>query len=538
MPNILRWLSLILILPLTSISASNPLLSMIPITPLPTTIPNNGTTITVIYNVINQTSNKTLTRIPMQPISGVEQIMNTTGACNTMDTPTSCLLYLVFHGEQTPQTIQDGPFIQTPSSRIRPSANAILQMQSTAPNTQVDNTWIKVLIAQDVPPADLTTYATKIKKLAPNLQQIHIRVAPLPLNSDQSIYQHYADTVTTLRNAYPNTPLIVGFHPDTSKNQLSCQNWGCTDCPLDPKTWTTTQLTCMLDTSIQTMNKISALLPTGKKFDTYSIEQGYVQPMDVCPSPPDPSAPPCLQQIKACLCPQNTATQNGTSCPAVNPYNCISNVTLASPSVTYGNVLGSYGGQDIYGPTKLDFGYPQFYNLGKKIPIAYNALLSGGYFPTASTACHSGPSYPNPLYVVDIDSSGAYNPEIPCSIAGQLEVANIYTNPSATAPDPNLAAAYLAFLMTQYPPIQGGPTNINGATAYITLSGEASAPTALGGAGWSLANLWQFNYDLGIKFTQLNALYPDLFNQQGTPFSGVQNFQYAIWNFDAILNNI
>jgi hypothetical protein len=118
------------------------------------------------------------------------------------------------------------------------------------------------------------------------------------------------------------------------------------------------------------------------------------------------------------------------------------------------------------------------------------------------------------------------------------EVANIYTNPSAAAPDPTLAAAYLTFLMTQYPPIQGGPAEIIGASVYLTLSGEGASPTALGGAGWTLANLWQLNYELGIKFTQLNALYPALFNQGGTSFAGVSNFQYAIWSFDAILDNI
>ena len=538
-----RWicLGLALIISITAFSASGPLLTLSPITPLPAMIPNNGTTITVIYNVINNSNNNNLTRIPMDTISGVEQVMNTTGACNTTATPQSCLLYLDFHGANTPAVIQDGPFIQTPSSRIRPSSNHILQMQTAAPSTQVDNTWIKVLVAQDPPPSDsteLATYVAKIKKLAPNLEQIHIRVTPQPFDPNSSAYQNYANAVTALRAAYPGTRLIVGFHPDTNKKQDSCQGWGCQNCPADPAQWNITQLTCMMDTSIKTMNAISALLPAGQKFDTYSIEQGYVQPMDTCPLPPGSTAPACLQQMKACLCPQGTSTENGTSCPAVNPQSCISNVTLAFPSVTYGNVLGSYGGQDIYGPTGLDFGYPQFYNLGKKIITDYDSLISGGYFPNASTACHSGPPYVANLYVVDIDSNGAYAPEIPCYIAGQPEQANIYTNPSAAAPDPNLAAAYLAFIMTQYPPIQGGPATVVGAKVYITLSGEGGAPTALGGSGWSLANLWQLNYDLGIKFTQLNALFPALFNQGGTTFTGVQNFEYAIWNFDDILANI
>jgi hypothetical protein len=420
MPFMLRWICIGIVLSFKGLYASAPPLSMLPITPMPTTIPNNGTNITVIYNVINNTKNPSLTKITMEPIPGVEQILNTTGACNPKDTPASCLLYLVFHGDQTPASIQDGPFIPTLSSRVRPSQDSILQMRTAVPSTQVENTWIKVLIAQDVPPSDLTTYAAKIKKLAPNLEQIHIRVAPLPLsapNHAQSI-QNYANAVTALRSAYPNTQLIVGFHPDTDKTQASCTGWGCPNCPADPRTWTTTQLTCMLDASIQTMNQISALLPANQKFDTYSIEQSYVQPMDVCPTTP---VAPCLQKIKACLCPINTSTQNGTACPTVNAYNCLTGVASASPSVTYGSVLASYGGQEIYGPTKLDYGYPQFYNLGKSIPADYNNLISGGFFPVNTTSCHSGPPYTQQPKVVDMDINGAYAPEIPCPITGQPE---------------------------------------------------------------------------------------------------------------------
>lgn len=513
--------------------AAKPLMSMIPITPLPNVIPNNGTTVTVIYNVTNNTNNPELTNFSMTPIPGVEQITQTTGACHGVGAQNSCLLYLILHGDQTAEAIHDGPILNTGASYTRPSPGQTLQLATTAASNIVNNSWIKVLIEQDPAPSgsDLTTYIAKIKTLAPNLEQFHLRVTPLPITPGSPSYQQYADTVTAIRAAYPGTTLIIGFHPDNNMNSASCLGWGCdtTSCNLPTDQWTATQLTCMLNTSIQTMNRITALLPEGQGFDSFSIEQGYVEPTATCPlpAPPPPQPPACLQQIKACLCPQGTHTQNGTACPAVNSESCLPGVTLANPSVTLGSVLGSYGGEDIYGPTKLDFGYPQYYNLGKQIPVDYDALLSGGYFPASSTACRPSP-YPQHLYVVDVDTPGAYAPEIPCAIAGEPDAANIYTNPSASAPNVTLASNYLAFLMTQYPPIQE-TVDTHGASVFITLSGE---PNFLGAPGWSLANIFQLNYNLGINFLYLQKLYPSLFP------NGIPPLQYAIWNFGSILENM
>lgn len=517
--------------------AAQPLLSMVPITPLPNEIPNNNTSITVIYSVTNHTQNASLTRFTMTPMAGVEQITNTTGACNATSSPNSCLLYLIFHGDQTASTINNSPIITSSSSSTRPSANQMLQLTTAAPSTQVNNTWIKVLIEQDpapsstaTPPNDLATYIAKIKKLAPALVQFHVRFTPHPVSSSSDpIYAQYAETVTAIRAAYPDIKL--GFHPDNNSSQASCLGWGCNsgDCAVDPKDWTAAQLTCMLDASIKTMNIITALLPTGQGFDIFSIEQSYVEPTATCPLPlPPPAQPPaCLQQIKACLCPQGTHTQNGTACPTVNPESCLPGITLASPSVTYGGVLGSYGGSDIYGPTGFDFNYPQQYNLGKKIIAEYDDLISGGYFPKISTSCHPEP-YPNQLYVVDVDTPGAYAPEIPCSIAGQPDAVNIYTNPSASAPNVSLAANYFAFISTQYSPIQT-PIDLHGAQVFLTLSGESNF---LGAPGWSLANIYQFNYNLGINFLYLQKLHPDLFRY------GIPTMQWAIWNFGPMLDNI
>ena len=515
------------------------LLNITPITPLPAEIPNNGTTVTVIYNVVNNTQNASLLNFNMTSIPGVEQITDTTGACNNSSSTSSCLLYLVFHGNQTPTTIRNSPILNSGSSSTRPSLSNLLEMRTSSPSTEVNNTWIKVLIEHDPAPSasapapnDLATYIAKIKKLAPALVQYHVRVTPYPVtNASDPVYAQYAQTVSAIRAAYPDTSLLVGFHPDNDSTQASCTGWGCdpSDCAVDPKDWTAVQLTCMLNASIQTMNIITSLLPTGKGFDIFSIEQSYVEPTATCPlpSPPPPQPPACLQQIKACLCPQGTQTQNGTACPTVNPESCLPGITLASPSVTYASVLGSYGGSDIYGPTGFDFSYPQEYNLGKQIIPEYDDLISGGYFPSASTSCHPAP-YPNHLYVVDVDTPGAYAPEIPCSIAGQPDVVNIYTNPTPSAPDISQAANYLAFLSTQYPPIQT-TVDTNGAQVFLALSGE---PNFFGASGWSLANIYQFNYNLGINYLYLQKLHPDLFP------NGIPNIEWAIWNFAAILNQI
>jgi hypothetical protein len=517
--------------------SGTPLLSITPITPPLLQIANNGTQMALIYEVKNNTQNNSLMQFVMTPIPGVTQITDSTGVCNSSTSTPSCLLYLNFDGTQTPKTFQGGPVLTTASTSSQPNQSHSLHFTTDTPSNTVDNTWISVLIEQDpapsasgTPPNDLSTYIKKIQKLAPHLQQFHVRVTPAPYAPHSPIYQQYADVVSGMRAAF-NTPLIIGFHPDNSMTEDSCLGWGCDAkaCALPPAEWGITQLSCMLNASIQTMNAITELLPPGQGFDTFSIEQSYVEPIETCPlsPPPAPQPPACLQQIKACLCPQGTQTQNGTPCPNINPENCIPGVTLASPSVTFGDVLGSYGSSDLYGPTKLDFGYPQYYNLGKKIISDYDALISGGYFPASSTSCQTRP-FPEPLYVVDVDTSGSYAPEIPCHESGQVDVANIYTNPSASTPNVTLAANYLAFIMTQYPPIQEA-IDTNGATVYITLSGE---PNILGAPGWSLTNLYQFNYNLGINFLYLMKLYPTLFPE------GIPSMQYAIWNFGSILNNI
>lgn len=369
--------------------------------------------------------------------------------------------------------------------------------------------WISVLVAQEVPPtsaADLQTYVQKIQKLAPALEQIHLRFAAGATN-----YQTYADLITLLRTAYGST-LKIGFHPDNSNS--SCAFWGCTagDCaPTSPATWH-----CVLDASIAAMNAINQIADpqqSGQGFSIFSLEQSPVE--DVSTTPVN-----SLAAIKACL------TGNAQSIPGVRP---------ASPPVTFGNVGPSYGGPEVYGATGFDFGFPQYYNLGKRITSDYSALVSGSdsFFPAYSAADCILPAQTYPYMVVDVDSNGAYaSPKIPCFGATTTPNVYMYTDPATgSGPSPTLVAAYVAFLMTQYPPISN-TVPLSGSTVFITFSGE---PEFLGSPGWTIDKINQFNTELVSNFTYLKANAPGLFPPGGTD---PQSLKYGLWNFDSILQQI
>ena len=369
--------------------------------------------------------------------------------------------------------------------------------------------WISVLVAQEVPPtaaADQQIYVQKIQKLAPGLQQIHLRFAAGATN-----YQMYADLIALLRTAYGST-LKIGFHPDNSNS--SCTFWGCTagECaPTSPATWQ-----CVLDNSIAAMNAINQIADpqgSGRGFNIFSIEQSSVE--DVSTSPVN-----SLAAIKGCM------TGNAQSIPGVR---------AASPPVTLGNVGPSYGGPEQYGAAGFDFGFPQYYNLGKRITADYSALVSGSssYFPAYSAADCILPSQTYPYMVVDVDSNGAYAaPKIPCF--GATTTPNVYTYADPTTgpgPSPSLVAAYVAFLMTQYPPISN-TVPLSGSTVFITFSGE---PEFLGSPGWSIDKINQFHSQLVSNFAYLQANAPGLFPAGGT---APQTLQYGLWNYDSVLQQI
>jgi hypothetical protein len=487
-----------------TISAGQPLLTITPIFQAPTTIARDSFG-AAIFQITNHTKN--LTRFKLQPIPGISQVTTAPNACSDpilIGYEQTCSLNLHIEGQYLPSTLRSGPVIcndnASPVVCAQPSLQNSLNMTTTLSSEMAQNPWVSVLIAQDSPPTDTALYVKQIIALAPNAEQIHIRVDAGATNDSL-----YAGVVNLLRTAY-GSQLAIGFHPDNSSSSYSA--WGCSI-----GNWQ-----CVLNASILAMNNINTLADpkkSGQGFNIFSLEQSYVEPVDT----------PTLKNIKACLNPLLAAT--GSTCPVV---------TIASPTVSFGDVLPSYGGCDPalplsacqYGSEALDFGYPQYYNLGKNISSTYGSLLTNGYFPDYSAEhCIAGASYP--YTVVDADTNGAYPaPKIPCTST----TPNVYTyaDPTTGEVSPTLASAYVAYLMTQLPPISNA-VNTNGATVYITFSGESNF---LGAPGWSLAFISAFHSDLNTNFTSLQTQFSSLFPSGGTEPSSIK---YGIWNFTSILGN-
>ena len=360
--------------------------------------------------------------------------------------------------------------------------------------------WVKVLVAENPPPsrAGFETYVAKIAKLAPSLEQIHLRWAA---GADSAVPADYAELIGMLRQQFGSN-LLVGFHPDNSKT--SCSPWGCNQGVCDSTSLETWQ--CVLDASIQIMNQVNGLAD-GRGFDIFSIEQSYVEDVDRF-----------LSEINRCL------GGDADALPAVTP---------ADPPVKFASVTGSYGGPATYGPDGYHFTYPQNYNLGKNLPPDATSLYldQDPYFPVAS-AQDCLPRGATGIKVVDADLNGDYHPpKIPCF--GGSSVQNVYTTTATGAPgaSPGLAAAYVAFLMTQYPPISN-QVDLNGSQVFMCFSGE---PEFLGGAAWTLDLINEFHADLQADFTRLSHQVPTLFPAGGADPASIE---FAIWNFDAILQTI
>ena len=540
--NIKEWQRYMMIALVSLVStetlASSALLSIKVIKPAPLTLARNDSAGSV-YQVTNRT--KSLRNFVMQSIPGITQITTTTGACSNpilLNQGESCLLNLRIRGNQIPKTIIGGPVLcnnnPSPFACSKPSAAAdSLHIVSTvAEESPNSNTWFKVLVADTEAPTDATDLATFISKtytLAPNVEQIHLRVVAGANGcsaASPASCQVYADLIAALRTKYTN-PLLIGYHPDDSKTSYS--NWGC-----NQNDWQ-----CVLNASIVVMNEINKLADptqTGQGFNLFSLEQSYAVPED----------PPTIRLVKSCLNPPKAAPN--VSCPA--------GVTIASPYVNFGWVLPSYGGcpvppldcDNAYGSDALDYGYPQNYNLGPKIVAPYTDLITDGFFPVYSTGCISHAPYPTPLYVVDEDNGSVpYSPEIPCPDATQT-TSNVFTylDPSThAAPNLTLATAYLSYIMTQQAPISDIP-NTNGSPVYLMFSGEglAQAPSIfLGGTGWTLQNILSFYQGINADFSVLYGKYPptsDPLFRGGVFTTGVNPsaINYGIWNFTPILDNM
>ncbi len=528
-------LSIMMIFLAPSGFAASPILNIAAVVKAPRSLPSN-TSAEAVYRITNNTSK--LHSFVMQNIRGITQITTTTGACSnpiSLNKGQSCLLNLRIRGNEIPPKIQSGPVVcnnnANPFGCSQPAnASDTLNITVTLAESYAEsNTWISVLVADEESPPDQVTYVNKIYTLAPSAEQIHLRVVAGANGcpATPASCQTYADLIAKLRTKYTNH-LLIGFHPDDSKSSYT--DWGCA-----VNDWQ-----CVLNASIVVMNAINAIAnsggQTGQGFNIFSLEQSYAVPADS----------PTLRNVKACLNPPEAASD--ATCPT--------NVTHASPVVKFGWVLPSYGGCVItvpptpcdneYGTDALDYGYPQYYNLGTPIG-SYTALITNGYFPTYSTTCISHSPYPNPLYIVDEDNGDhPYNPEIPCPASGQ-STSNVFTYPdptTGTPPNIDLASAYIAYIMTQLPPISDIPT-VNGSTVYVTFSGEglAQAPSEfLGAPGWTLQSILQFYNGINANFGVLYGLYPPpntLFNN-GVFANGVNPsaIKYGIWNFSSILDNI
>ena len=519
--HLLRFFTCLLffIVAIPAVAASQPMLSITALYKAPTTLAKNSFA-AAVYQITNHAS---VTSFTMQPIQGVTQITTTANACSNpihLAQGQSCNLNLRLIGSQMPNSIVAGPVICAagPYGCNQPSQTDSLQVTISAPIIQ--NNWISVLIDQDGPTGDLATYVNQIITLAPGIEQIHLRV----FGNQSTNYALYANLINLLRTAYPQT-LSIGFHPDNFGHPDDIASWGCANTP----TWQ-----CVLNASIISMNGMNSVADpnhSGQGFNIFSIEESYIEPVGASD----------LQNIKVCL--NQPIANPAAHCPCLNPddetdpVHCQGNphVTSAAPAVTFGNVLASYGGSEIYGPYALDFGYPQYYNLGKR--LTPNGILIPGsaplapYFPTSTTSCVTNPDATD-INVVDV--SAAYTNPIPCNYPTSDTV---YTDPGTAAPTPSIASAYVAYLMTQLPPISN-TVDTSGATVYLTFSGEAS-PTFLGAPGWSLTLINQFHTDLMQNFTLLQQYQTQnpsltLFPSGGTNPSAIK---YAIWSYAAILNN-
>ena len=513
--------------------ASKPLYQINAITKAPNQVASNQSA-SAVYTIKNNTSNTRT--LMMQAIPGITQITTTTGACSTpiiLNAGQSCLLSLRINGAQIPAHITSGPIIcqvntgtntSNPYLCSQPTQTESLSIKKNMAADLSQNAWISVLLAQSAAPADLKTYVSNIYKLAPVAEQIHPRVTPIknptvgPSSTPAylSTYQNYADLIADLYTAYAAIPgFQVGYHVDNSKGSET--DWGCT----------TGDWQCVLNNSIIVLNNINALADpkkTGKLgFTIFSIEQSYLEPVD----------PPSIQAVKACLNPGDAAP--GATCPVV---------TIASPVVKYGDVLPSYGDTTIYGSDKFDYGYPQYYNLVEPINQADGTILitsqSDSYFPPDSAAnCIAGAVFP--YNVIDANLSRApipadaprpplipcFTPNLPQPPPYPFPVNDVFTYQSLA--NPVLAGAYDAYLMAKLPPISQ-QINTNGATVYITFSGE---PQFLGSTGWTLAKINAFNAQLNTNFTTLNTLIPGII----PPSADTSAIKYAIWNYDNILQN-
>lgn len=375
-----------------------------------------------------------------------------------------------------------------------------LPIYAASNSVSCQNTWIKALIAETQPPANVSQYAEQIYNLASDADQINLRVTLHGITTEDAyngVIQQYVNLINDLRADYGSHSITIGFHPDNSK--YSYTDWWNTKDGRD-QACTKGDWQCVLNDSIILMNTINAKLPNGKGFNEFSIEQSYVEPQNQATA-----SEAGIQNVKSCL----DGNKNST-------YACPAGITLAEPAVTYGYVGPSYGAPNQYGPSVYDYGYPQYYNLYHTFAIEEGQQPP--YLPSSST----GKLQPGVKYMVldaNIDAKSFSN-VLPLSVANNPGKITVFTlQPGQTEIDPSLPAAYDAYLFSQKQ--TSSKPNSTNAVVYITLSGE---PEFLGAQGWSHEKLCEYHQGLINDFKQH---YPNV---------NPNKIQFAIWNFLALLN--
>lgn len=371
------------------------------------------------------------------------------------------------------------------------------------------NSWLKVLVAQTTPPPNNADgYIRAIHTLAPNLEQLHLRILA---GSDAANLEQFEELIVKLRSTYPN--LLIGFHPDTSKGSES--HWGCA----------TGDWQCTFGKSLAFMNLVNSNL-ANRGFDIYSLEQeGYVEDF----------SPEGIALMKSCLIPSQAKA--GVKCPENIPYAIPGK--LAIKGVKFGLVATSYLGAEYYGPSMLDYNYPEtyniYYNLGE-LDITGLCLSSSTcnspdkkpYFDPSTT---TGININKPIVAVDADLRNSFKNKqvIPIKVGQEGPTGFTVYSPA----NPVTAAQYFSFISGKKF-LNPTPYGIASATVYPALSGEASYPTFLGGSGWTNNKLCQFNQSVIENYKTLKnkgLLLPD--NNK----IDFDSMGFAIWNFYQILKN-
>ena len=395
-------------------------------------------------------------------------------------------------------------------------ATGLTQANSLSPASPPGITWIKSLIMQyEAPITSSSTlqqrqaYANNIFSLAPELKQFHIRV------TGSSDADAIANTAVAILNKFKNTPNFkLGFHPDWSKG--SYDSWKC-----DNKS-----VKCIISSTIAKLNSIEAkiqnAIPSFLGFDILSLEQSYI----IDGWEDSPSYNTCFTDPKLT-----------NQCPSYTKKH-------TQKSMQIGNVMGPSSGDDntIYAPDKLQWGYPQLYNLDpviyttaklKQFAQTYNAAL--GLSINVESSVPSSSQSPQNLFVIDACSTNSCSniksgnsKKYPNGKISPSQALEDGSHSSYTRCNAQTAAFFTALAGYNKVIAQTSTAKATGGGIIWSLSGE---PLFLGAScKWSVEQLNQFMITL-----KKILLYKCTNDTTGTCNANtVKNLQFGIWSFSTI----